>query len=131
MNGSAIALDTNAAIRLLNDSGGAPTWLAEYRTVCLPLPVVAELTYGALKSQRIEQNLDRIYFLVSRSHVLEMDLETANVYGKVRLTLKLAARPIPENDVWIAASCIQHALPLATNEEHFKAVDGLALVASP
>ncbi|HEY4572503.1 MAG TPA: PIN domain-containing protein [Thermoanaerobaculia bacterium] len=34
-------------------------------------------------------------------------------------------RPIPENDIWIAASARQHGLTLATRDGHFDDVDGL------
>ena len=53
---------------------------------------------------------------------------TAEVYADVRLRLKQAGKPIPENDVWIASLCVQHGVPLATSDEHFDHVDGLEVV---
>lgn len=50
---------------------------------------------------------------------------TAWIYGEVRNHLRLKARPIPENDLWIAAIAIQHGLTLATRDEHFNDVDDL------
>jgi len=43
----------------------------------------------------------------------------------VRDRLRLKGRPIPENDIWIAAVALQHGLPLATRDDHFNEVDGL------
>ena len=35
---------------------------------------------------------------------------------------------IPENDVWIAASAIEHDLPLLTRARHFRNVNGLKVL---
>jgi tRNA(fMet)-specific endonuclease VapC len=41
------------------------------------------------------------------------------------LQLKRHGKPIPENDLWIAAICVEHDLPLATVDSHFDYVEGL------
>ena len=58
--------------------------------------------------------------------MLACDASTARFYGEIKNRLRAQARPIPENDVWIAAIALQHGLVLATRDEHFAAVDGLA-----
>ncbi len=50
---------------------------------------------------------------------------TAEVYARLRLDLKQKGKPIPENDLWIAALCVEHHVPLAASDAHFDAVDGL------
>lgn len=65
--------------------------------------------------------------LTQRSIILEMRPETASLYAKTRMYLKQKGRPIPENDVWIAASCLEHRLALITNDTHFNSVDGLTI----
>jgi tRNA(fMet)-specific endonuclease VapC len=50
---------------------------------------------------------------------------TAAEYGRVKVTLKAAGLPIPENDIWIAAYALEHGLPLATRDAHFAHVPGL------
>ena len=42
------------------------------------------------------------------------DMETAEVWGQLAAAARLRARPRPQNDMWIAASCISRGLPLAT-----------------
>lgn len=128
MSGNAVALDTNQAIAVLNDADGAGQWVSGFATVCLPIPVVGELRYGALNSRRAAQNVERIEALVARCTVLEVGLATADVYARVRRRLKQAGKPIPENDVWIAALCVQHELPLARSDAHFADVEGLHLI---
>lgn len=44
--------------------------------------------------------------------------------------LRRKGRPSPSNDLWIAASALQHGLVLATRDEHFEAIEGLATVRS-
>jgi len=128
VNGSSIALDTNEAIAVLNNAGDAGQWIAAFPVVYLPVPVVGELRFGALNSRRAHENRERVEALVARCGVLNANVTTAEVYAGVRFRLKQAGKPIPENDVWIAALCVQHGLPLATSDEHFGQVDGLEVV---
>lgn len=128
MNGNSIALDTNQAIAVLNDTGDAGQWVQTFASVYLPVPVVGELRFGALNSQRGAENLSRVEQLVARCKVLDATLTTADVYARIRLQLKQKGKPIPENDVWIAAICVEHIMPLATADDHFTEVDGLNVV---
>jgi len=59
--------------------------------------------------------------------VLQIDEETAEFYAKIYWDLKKKGKPIPSNDMWVAASAIRHGLSLFTLDEHFKSVDGLIL----
>ena len=60
--------------------------------------------------------------------VLDIGVETAAKYAQVRMELKRAGTPIPSNDVWIAALCRQHSLPLLSRDSHFEWVKGLRRV---
>lgn len=124
MNGN-VALDTSAAIAILNEETRAKERFSQWLQVFLPLPVVGELLFGALNSTRSEANLARIQQLFQRARILEMGYKTATVYANTRLMLKQRGQPIPENDVWIAALCLEHKLPLVTEDEHFEWVEGL------
>lgn len=96
--------------------------------VCLPVTVIGELRYGALNSQRTAENLAAVEAFVDRCRVLPADATTAKLYGEARVRLKRAGTLIPENDVWIAAICIQNDVALATNDAHFAHVEGLAVI---
>lgn len=128
MNGSEIALDTNEAIAVLNNTDDAGSWVCGFSTVYLPVPVVGELRFGALNSRRAGENLQHVAGLVQRCRILEIKLSTAELYADVRLHLKRHGKPIPENDIWIAALCIEHGLPLGTSDEHFVHVEGLEVI---
>jgi predicted nucleic acid-binding protein len=60
--------------------------------------------------------------------ILDIDRETAAAYAEIRLELKQAGRPIPVNDLWIAALCRQYSLPILSRDRHFDAVKGLRRV---
>jgi tRNA(fMet)-specific endonuclease VapC len=93
--------------------------------------VIGELHFGALNSQRPRENLQRIRKLVDRCTPLSIHPKTAQAYARIRLQLKRKGKPIPENDLWIAASCLSENLPLATEDAHFLEVDDLVVRTPP
>jgi tRNA(fMet)-specific endonuclease VapC len=93
MTGNEIALDTSQAIAVLHDIGDAERWVQAFTDVYLPVPVVGELRFGALKSQRVMENLSRVEQLVVRCKVLEVKATTAEVYASIRLQLKQKGKP--------------------------------------
>lgn len=122
-------LDTNIIIALFADESFVKDRLAQANEVFLTTIAIGELWYGAKKSGRTEANLARIdEFLVS-STVLGCDVNTARQYGEVKHKLRLKGRPLPENDIWIAALALQHGLILVTRDAHFQEVDDLQTVA--
>jgi len=128
MTGSRIAVDTNVAIDILNAEPQASKFIQTYATVCLPVPVVGELRFGALKSARKEENLEKVERLIALCEVLGASEQTAARYAEIRYQLRQIGRPIPENDLWIAAICVEQQVPLATNDAHFTSIAELTIV---
>jgi tRNA(fMet)-specific endonuclease VapC len=124
VNGSSVALDTSVAIDVLAGRAESLTSQAIHEFL-LPVPVVGELRYGALNSRKADENLAEVERLVARCRVLEITAATAAVYARLRLQLKATGRPIPENDLWIAASCVEHDVRLAAIDGHFDAIGDL------
>jgi len=124
VNGSSVALDTSVAIDVL--AGRAESLTSQtIHEFLLPVPVVGELRYGALNSRMAGENLAEVERLVARCRVLEITLATAAVYARLRLQLRTKGKPIPENDLWIAASCVEHDVKLAAVDGHFDAIHDL------
>ena len=124
VSGNSIALDTSVAIAVLAD----PAHILLSRpdaAFFLPVPVVGELRYGALNSRRSAENLSEVERLVNRCRVLDITSTTAAVYARLRLGLKEKGKPIPENDLWIAALCVEHQVKLAAVDGHFDGIDEL------
>jgi tRNA(fMet)-specific endonuclease VapC len=122
-------LDTNVVIGLLANESVVKDNIARADQVFVPSIVIGELAFGARKSSRVNENLALIDELAASSVVLGCDTDVARRYGEVKYALRVRGRPIPENDVWIAAIALQHGLTLATRDVHFGEVVGLQIVA--
>ncbi len=122
-----IALDTSAAIRFLNGDTTITERVLVLPEIILPMIVVGELLFGAENSKRPLQNLPRYLEFISVCEVVPLGRTTATIYARTRLALKRKGRPIPMNDVWIAAQCIEHGWVLVTDDTDFDYVDGLML----
>lgn len=131
MTGSKVALDTNQAVHLLNDVPAVVAWLDSFDHLYLPVAVLGELLYGALNSSKATDNLSKVDALVARCVVLESGVMTSRVYAQLRLDLKKRGRPVPENDLWIAATCVERGIPLATDDAHFAAFPTLTILKAP
>jgi tRNA(fMet)-specific endonuclease VapC len=122
-------LDTNIIIALFASDASVMQSLAQADEVFIPSIALGELHYGARKSGRSQENLGRIEELVTNSTIVECDADTARQYGDVKNRLRLKGRPLPENDVWIAALALQYGLTLVTRDAHFQEVENLQTVA--
>jgi predicted nucleic acid-binding protein len=116
-----LALDTSAYSEFMR---GVPSRLETVRDaaqVFVPLFVLAELragfTGGSL-GRRNESQLQRS-LNEPRVEILLPDEATTHHYAQLYGYLKRLGRPIPANDLWIAALVIQHNLLLCTSDQHF------------
>lgn len=120
-------LDTNAIIARMNDDANVLSTLMEATQVFLPIIAVGELYFGAEKSTKVEENKSKVTDLIELAVVLMCDVKTAEHYGIIKNHLRQKGRPIPENDIWIAAIAMQHGLTLLTRDNHFNEITGLAV----
>jgi tRNA(fMet)-specific endonuclease VapC len=120
-------LDTNIVIGLFAGEPLIAERLASKAALFLPVPALGELYRGAFKSSRVDENLRRINTFKERVAVLTCDGDTARWYGETKNTLLAKGKPIPENDLWIAAIARQHSLLLITRDAHFQSVSDLHL----
>lgn len=120
-------VDTNIMIALFAGDPNITGLLRNFTAIHVPIPVLGELYHGAAKSSRINENVERLEKYVSVLGKLDCDHQTARQYGKVKHELEQKGRPIPENDIWIAALALQHDLAVVTRDRHFKEVIGLHL----
>jgi tRNA(fMet)-specific endonuclease VapC len=121
-------LDTNIIIALFKSEASIINNLVQANEVFVPSIAIGELHYGARKSGRSQKNLDRIDEFVANNTVIECDANTARQYGDVKNRLRIKGRPLPENDVWIAALALQYSFTLVTRDAHFQQVDSLQTV---
>jgi len=128
MPGAEVAFDTTVAIAILNGREDVARWSRGFDVIWLPVPVLGEFHFGAENSGKPEENLRRVDELAARCKVLILGEATARTYSTLRLDLKRKGKPIPENDLWIAAVCVEHDIPLATTDGHFREVSSLRIL---
>ena len=118
-------LDTNIVVALFNRDSEVEAQLERAPEVFLCVTVFGELHYGAAHSGRPEANAAQIEEFATTCMIVDVDVQVAREYGQIRAELRKKGRPIPENDIWIAACARQHGLTLVTRDRHFDQVDGL------
>jgi len=121
-------LDANIVIAYLADDPAVTDALSAVGEAYLSCVVLGELHFGARKSARAEQNLRRVEDFATGLPILGCDADTARVFGELKNELRLRGRPIPDNDLWIAATARQHGLILASRDAHFAHISDFDLV---
>ncbi len=124
-----VLLDTNIVIATFRLERRVGQRLARCQQVFLSSIVLGELYFGAYNSARVNENLTRIEDLAPTTTVVHCDKGTAQLYGRIRGLLRQKGRPLPDHDIWIAATALQHELTLVTREQHFGEVEGLEMEA--
>jgi tRNA(fMet)-specific endonuclease VapC len=120
-------LDTNIVIGIFAKETNVEANLLSAAEVFVPAIVLGELYYGAHKSSRVTENIAKINEFAANNTVMVSDTVTAQAYGQIKNSLRAKGRPIPENDIWIAAIGMQYNLALVTRDSHFGEVDGLMI----
>ena len=130
---TAILLDTNAYTAFKQGEREATKIIQRAPHLALSSTVLGELLAGFASGTRADKNRAELQqFLASpRIHVLTVDEGTAAYYAVVYRDLRSRGQPIPTNDMWIAASALQHGYALFSYDRHFQAVNGLIVGATP
>lgn len=116
-----ILLDTSAYSSFMRGHGTVKEVVQSADTISVNPIVLGELQAGFQHGSHSEKNRNVLkQFLASpRVHVLAMDEETAERYAVILNGLWTIGRPIPTNDLWIAASAMQYGLTILTTDAHF------------
>ena len=118
-------LDTNGLSALADGDLTLEPILRQATSISLPVIVLGEYRYGIWQSRNRARYEHWLAEAVGDYKVLDVDQGTAGYYAEVREELKRKARPIPANDLWIAALARQHHLPVLSRDRHFDFVPGL------
>lgn len=125
-----IVLDTNAYSDAGRGKAKIVHLLRTAREIFLPFVVLAELRAGFLVGTQGKKNETKLteFLLSPRVNLLFPDDQTTHHYARIFRELREQGTPIPTNDLWIAALCIQHTLLLFSSDQHFTHVSGLPIV---
>ena len=99
--------------------------LRKTEQLAIPVIVLGEYRYGILHSRNRRHYQQWLLEHLPKFRVLDIEDRTTISYSAVRIELKKAGTPIPSNDVWIAALCRQHSLPIISRDRHFDLVPGI------
>ena len=103
--------------------------------ILLSTIVAGELLFGFRAGGRLAKNLAELQAFLDNPYVdlVPVTYTTADRFGRVAAALRAKGRPIPTNDMWIAAHAMETGAELLSFDQHFEAVDGLAwaLLSSP
>jgi tRNA(fMet)-specific endonuclease VapC len=120
-----ILLDTSVVIPHLRGDQALSTLLAQAASIQMPWVVLGELCFGAKLAVRPKEAIARVRAFLRTVALLLPDEGTAEHYGDLKADLARLGKPIPDNDLWIAALARQYDLPLATRDAHFAQVPRL------
>jgi tRNA(fMet)-specific endonuclease VapC len=115
-------LDTNIIIAVFANDPSVSDRLKRDDEVFVPSIALGEMFYGTFRSSRSVHNLQRLQDFMDALSILSCGAETARWYGKIKSTLRAKGRPLPENDIWIAAIAVQYDLAVATRDTFFREI---------
>ena len=123
----ALAIDTNAYVGFKRGESGIVDAVRHAPLLLLSTVVLGELLAGFAAGTREARNRAELaQFLDSpRLRVVPCGETTADNYALVFAVLRRKGRPIPTNDLWIAASALEHGAALLTLDAHFSGIEGL------
>lgn len=125
-----ILIDTNIYVAFKRDDQRVVDLLRKATSIALNAVVLGELLAGFRGGRHEDENrrqLD-VFLDTPRVATLSVDEGTTDFFALVFNQLKAKGTPIPTNDIWIAASAMQHGLALASFDNHFTQVAGLNMV---
>lgn len=125
-----LLIDTSALIEYMRGNRRAKELINKINISRRYLPhiVAAELYHGQYRIGKSRSEMSLLEGMISSFRMVLSDAETSHYFGQVKSALEKVGKPIPVNDVWIAALAKQHKLPLLAKDAHFRNVVGIELI---
>ncbi len=125
-----ILLDANAYSLLMRGHGGVAELVRRAEEVLFSAVVVGELMYGFRRGKHFERNAAHLRSFLNNPYTsfVTVGPVTADRYSRIAAALRAKGRPIPTNDVWIAAHAMETGADLVSADAHFKHVEGIVWV---
>ena len=116
-----VVLDTNAYSDWIRKGLWNNTIVRADR-VWIPSVVIGELYRGFFSGNRLSVNEAHLREVLNQPSVGVVDInrDVARIYGELFHFLRQGGNPIPTNDIWIAAACVEQGAILLTSDKHFE-----------
>jgi tRNA(fMet)-specific endonuclease VapC len=121
MEETKVMLDTSGYSALLRGNKRVLELLQEADRIFISPVILGELLSGFMAGSNERKNRAMLDdFLASpRVSLVGLDDETAERYAVIVTHLRSKGTPISTNDLWIAASAMQHGFKVITSDNHF------------
>ncbi len=128
MTGNKYLLDTSIVVHFFKKNVQITKRLDELSEVFISTVAIGELYYGAYCSSAPEKHIIMIEDFLQQCKIISIDKQCSITYGKIKAQLKAKGKPIPENDIWIAAIAVQNKLMVYSKDAHFRLIKNIPLL---
>ena len=128
---SVVLLDTNIVSFLIKKDSRSQSYAAylQHQKPALSFMTVAELYQWAFIRKWGERRVQKLEKQLQNYLIFPFDITICRYWAEVRAGCRQAGRPISSQDAWVAATALQHNLPLVThNPADFSAVANLKII---
>jgi tRNA(fMet)-specific endonuclease VapC len=124
-----IILDTNAYSGFMSGDQLVFDYIVESEIVYISTIMLGELFAGFHGGKRFSKNKNDLKTFLNKDgiKVIDVSIETSEIFGEIKAELSKKGKMIPLNDIWIAAHAIETGAKLITYDTHYKNIDGLRL----
>lgn len=123
-----VLLDTNAYSAMMRGHGEVARLVRDAEQVVLSAVVIGELLFGFRLGTRLRKNMHELETFLGNPYVTAAAVTrtTADRFARIAASLRAKGRPIPTNDIWVAAHAMEIGAELLSFDSHFEAVEGIA-----
>ena len=127
---SRICLDTSAYSQFRRGEPRVAEHLDRADWIGVPGTVIGELWAGFLLGARFVRNAAELDEFLDHPvvEVLTVDAHVAQIYGEIIVELRRHGRPLPTNDIWIAAAAARAGGAVLTFDEHFREIGRIGAI---
>ena len=125
-----LLIDTNIYSYALRGDDDVVEVLRKSEQIGISVISIGELLSGFKGGGREKKNREELEIFLDSPRVVvyPVDEDTSEFYAEIINNLREIGKPVPTNDIWIAAIAFQNGLKLFTKDIHFKTIPGLSLV---
>jgi len=122
-----LLLDTSAYVGFKRNIPDVVDWITSADDILFSPVVLAELMFGFRNGNCFKENMRELNEFLEHEavNIIRIGEITADRYSRIALQLKKQGKPIPSNDIWIAAQTMEHGAELITADSHFEHISGL------
>ena len=126
-----VCMDSNVYIDMVQGKSEIAVFLAECEEIIIPAATFAEITEGFYRRGVASTAGIALGRFLNRPNVRfrAADCAVAERYALIAHSLRRKGRPIPQNDIWIAATAFETGSRVLSYDHHFDEIDGLGRLA--